>query len=332
MLHNIAKRITSGMLVILILLSVSFSSDFKSEVTAATTTYTITYMANGGSDAPPAQTKYHNKTVYLSSKEPYRSGYSFVGWGITPISTYATYNSGSRYTDNASITLYAIWEHWNHTWSFVYTVDATCTTKGSKHYTCKICGENKTETIKSTGHNYILSSSSTATCTSGGEMIYRCKKCNDLKIETTNKGTHYKTTINRKKSTYFSKGYSGDTYCIRCNKILNKGVTTNKLKLKTPQVVINSDKDKITIHYTKVTDSTGFQVKYKIGKKSNIKTYNTKESTTKVIKKQNKGTYKVRVRAFIKQGNKIAYSKWTKTNSAGNNSQPTIVYAPLGEI
>ena len=62
-------------------------------------------------------------------------------------------------------------------------------------------------------------------------------------------------------------------------------------------------------------NATGFQVKYKTGKKTVTKTYNTKKTVTKTIKNLKKGTYKVQVRAFVKSGNKKAYSSWTKAKT-----------------
>lgn len=49
--------------------------------------YIITYDANGGENAPDSQLKYYNKDVTLSSKTPTRSGYAFLGWGISNSST-----------------------------------------------------------------------------------------------------------------------------------------------------------------------------------------------------------------------------------------------------
>ena len=73
-------------------------------------TYTVSYNANGGTGAPSSQTKTHNVSLTLSSTKPTRTDYNFVGWGTAASSTTVSYNPGSTYKDNASITLYAIWE------------------------------------------------------------------------------------------------------------------------------------------------------------------------------------------------------------------------------
>lgn len=73
-------------------------------------TWTVSYNANGGSGAPGNQTKVYGQTLTLSSTRPTRSLYNFIGWGTSSSSTSASYQPGGAYTNNASITLYAIWE------------------------------------------------------------------------------------------------------------------------------------------------------------------------------------------------------------------------------
>jgi len=73
-------------------------------------TYIITYNANGGYSAPANQTKTYGDMTTLSYTIPIRSGYSFQGWATSSFATYAQYSAGALYTDNASITLYAVWK------------------------------------------------------------------------------------------------------------------------------------------------------------------------------------------------------------------------------
>lgn len=72
-------------------------------------TYTVTYNANGGTSAPSAQTKTHDVLMTLSNVKPIRDGYDFYGWATSPTATTPTYQSGSSYTANENITLYAVW-------------------------------------------------------------------------------------------------------------------------------------------------------------------------------------------------------------------------------
>lgn len=84
----------------------------------ALTSYTISYNANGGSGAPGSQTKYYGRTLTLSSTKPTRTGYIFKGWSASSSATTASWFAGGSYTDNASKTLYAVWEAVKYTISY----------------------------------------------------------------------------------------------------------------------------------------------------------------------------------------------------------------------
>lgn len=81
-------------------------------------TYTISYNANGGSGAPSKQTKTYSVDLTLSSTIPTRSGYNFMGWGTSASDTSVDYVAGAKYTNNAAITLYAIWQLKTYTVSY----------------------------------------------------------------------------------------------------------------------------------------------------------------------------------------------------------------------
>ena len=70
--------------------------------------YSVAYNANGGTNAPSAQTKLHDTALTLSSTIPTKNGYSFVGWSTSNDST-VEYQAGATYTANSSVTLYAVW-------------------------------------------------------------------------------------------------------------------------------------------------------------------------------------------------------------------------------
>lgn len=72
-------------------------------------TWTVRFDANGGSGAPSAQTKTYGIDLTLSSAKPTRALYNFLGWATTANGAVA-YSPGAKYTANADITLYAVWE------------------------------------------------------------------------------------------------------------------------------------------------------------------------------------------------------------------------------
>lgn len=81
------------------------------EDTPTPSTYSVQYNANGGIGEPATQTKTHDVTLQLSSDQPTREGCTFLGWAKMASATTALYYAGSNYTDNASVTLYAVWSY-----------------------------------------------------------------------------------------------------------------------------------------------------------------------------------------------------------------------------
>ena len=81
-------------------------------------TYTIKYDANGGSNAPNNQTKIEGITLTLSTDEPTREGYDFLGWAEDSNANIADYSKGGWYTNNAATTLYAVWDAHKYTVSY----------------------------------------------------------------------------------------------------------------------------------------------------------------------------------------------------------------------
>ena len=73
-------------------------------------TFTITYAANGGSNAPPKVTKSYGVNLIISSDQPTRSGYRFLGWHTSSVAKTPLYRSGDVFTTNANTILYAVWE------------------------------------------------------------------------------------------------------------------------------------------------------------------------------------------------------------------------------
>ena len=87
-------------------------------------TISINYNANGGSNAPSATTgaqrwnqygnTYNISSLSVTSSEPTRTGYTFLGWSTSSTATTPNYEAGDTisftYTSSNSRTLYAVWE------------------------------------------------------------------------------------------------------------------------------------------------------------------------------------------------------------------------------
>lgn len=63
-----------------------------------------------------------------------------------------------------------------HTWE-INSTTATCYDSGFETYTCKVCGEIKTENVEAYGHDLIQSSYTAPTCKTNGEVVNKCSRC-----------------------------------------------------------------------------------------------------------------------------------------------------------
>ena len=73
-------------------------------------TYTVIYNANGGEGGPDPQTKTQKIDLVLSNVVPTKEAYKFLGWAAEANATTAEYLPGSTYSDDKSVTLYAVWD------------------------------------------------------------------------------------------------------------------------------------------------------------------------------------------------------------------------------
>lgn len=94
-----------------------------------------------------------------------------------------------------------------HIWKKTGTVAATCTDTGKTEYTCTVCSQTKTTTIKALGHKYETVSTDDATCTTPKTVHKECTRCHDKKDETSGEalGHNWRTSSDKNSKT-----------CIRC--------------------------------------------------------------------------------------------------------------------
>ena len=89
----------------------SFTSDHSLTLYAIwqTNEYVITYNANGGSGAPDPQSANYGANT-LSSVEPSRSHYRFLGWSIDSAAVTVEYHPSDSIICSSDISLYAVWK------------------------------------------------------------------------------------------------------------------------------------------------------------------------------------------------------------------------------
>ena len=71
----------------------------------------------------------------------------------------------------------------NHDYKAEITQDRTCTKDGIKTYTCKVCKDSYTQTVKKTGHSFYTRTTKYVTCTTDGEEVTRCYNCDETKTK-----------------------------------------------------------------------------------------------------------------------------------------------------
>ena len=161
------KRILSILLLCCMVLTMMpatvFAADGEVRPAATQYTYTLHYDANGGSGAPPSESKisseYH-ASFLISDKIPTRDGYTFKGWADSPYGKPIYLRADGYYWycnvingQTNSKTLYAVWEVHNHSWGEWTsngngTHTRTCTADSSHTETGNCSGGKATSTEK----------------------------------------------------------------------------------------------------------------------------------------------------------------------------------------
>ena len=179
------KRILSILLLCCMMLTMMpatvFAADGEVRPAATQYTYTLHYDANGGSGAPPSESKisseYH-ASFLISDKIPTRDGYTFKGWADSPYGKPIYLRADGYYWycnvingQTNSKTLYAVWEVHNHNWG-----EWTSNGNGTHTRTCN-ADSSHTETGNCSGGK--ATSTERAVCetchTAYGELLQPAK-------------------------------------------------------------------------------------------------------------------------------------------------------------
>ena len=105
--------------------------------------YSVTFDANGGTDAPVAQSKKQLAPLTLTYEVPTRVGYTFAGWATSAEATAAEYQPGAEFTKDAQTTLYAVWEEGCdgvHSYNYTVAQNPTANDTGVLAGECIECG------------------------------------------------------------------------------------------------------------------------------------------------------------------------------------------------
>lgn len=157
---------------------------------SSVTDYTITYFLNATNVQNDNPTAYTNNSDTITLKDPIREGYTFLGWFSDKELTQQVTEIAKGSTGN--ITLYAHWKRADaceHEWIQTAVIErATCSQEGTATRACTKCGKSEVITLP------------------------------------INPDYHWeKEVVNKKPATTTEEGYTGDTICKACKKVLQQG-------------------------------------------------------------------------------------------------------------
>ena len=176
-----------------------------------------------------------------------------------------------------------------HTWdNGVITKEATGTEEGGKTYTCKTCGETKTEKIPVTSHHLDQGTiTKKATCTENGEKTYHCTDadCDKTYVETIPATGHKFDSWKTVKAQSIYSGAVQKRTCNACGKKETR-IVGDKLK---PVLKVNAPKLQLkrrqkTQKFTLTDIAKGDSVKSWVSSNKKIVTVSGKPNGTCIIK------------------------------------------------
>ena len=185
--------------------------------------YTVSYDANGGRNAPEAQTKNSGESILLSKTIPERDGYQFVGWSTDKYDETVRFMPGDRFSYDTSLKLYAVWKCATHEHTYIDTViEPTCTERGYTKHTCTVCNDVKIDSfVQKNGHAAKTEKAVAATCTAPGRKEgLRCTVCGVVirgLEEVSALGHDIVTSEKAVEPTCTQNGLSAGGYCRRCD-------------------------------------------------------------------------------------------------------------------
>ena len=177
------------------------------------------------------------------------------------------------------------------------TKAATCTANGVKTYTCTVCGETKTETIKAIGHKAVTDKALAATCTKAGKTAgSHCSVCNT--VITAQKavpatGHSYDAGKVTKPATATTTGVKTYT-CTICGATKTEVLPVTRLQTPTAKAVVNANGG-FTISWNKISGADKYDVYYDNGTGYKLlRTVTGTSTTTGTAPYGKKYSYKVR--------------------------------------
>ena len=155
--------------------------------------------------------------------------YGFLGWYDAASGGTKIGGAGTSYTPTANKTLYAQYSTTAHNLSSIDTVSATCTTTGTRVWSCSGCSYSYTETVPVLGHSWDNGAiTKSATCTAEGEKTFTCTRsgCGETKKESVAKLAHNPKAIIATAATCTTAGNNLYYKCNDCGNYFSDAACT----------------------------------------------------------------------------------------------------------
>lgn len=219
-------------------LTYTYTSTSSIECFYAPLKSTITYNANGGSGAPASHdyTYASSGTTTLSSTEPTRTGYTFLGWSLSSTATSASYTAGQAWNLNntGNYTLYAVWQINKYTIAYNANGGSSTPASGSYNY-------NSTQTLASAISKANTDSNITITITYNANGGSSAPSASTGTAVNTTPYTFNKWALNSTSGTQYAAGASYTVPAANSTfyALWNTGTTTRKSN---PSITLSSTK------------------------------------------------------------------------------------------
>lgn len=222
--------------------------------------YTITYDKNGGSGATMAPSTKQTQPITLSTNTYTKTGYTFIGWGTASNQTSPTYADEDEYSNNESVTLYALWKK---TITLSYNVAGGSPTPATQTKNIYNSTTEATFTISSvvpTKQYYTFSTwKDTSDVSHNTNTSWTISDNSVLTANWTEVYTSPQFVVNpvtyRTNSTYTSNTGSG-TYGVLVINYLNGMQGPTELNTSLTASYVNNAGDTVSLSFTKSKDST----------------------------------------------------------------------------
>ncbi len=221
--YNLPANSSDGKIIYQIQTYYGGVSSAWANVTIQCPKYNVNYIKanNGGTTTVAAG--YYNGSYTTSASPTANTVTKSNGAGVNDTHTVYTWPAAEKYTITGHKTVNEIATNYAHTWdNGVINPDSTCTSEGTKTYTCTGCGQTRTEEVAQLAHTEEVIPAVAATCTKTGLTEgKKCSVCGTITVAqtVTAKLAHTEVIDEAVAATCTKTGLTEGKHCSVCNTV-----------------------------------------------------------------------------------------------------------------